>query len=42
MPELLMRATLAGFPKTKTLQDGNHFPRLEDWEPAHIQPTVTV
>ena len=42
MPELLMRATLAGFCKAETLQNGNYFPRLEDWELAPTQPTVTV
>ena len=42
MPKLLMRAALAILRKSQVFQNGNDFSRLENWNSAHIQLTVTV
>ena len=42
MPKLLMRSALADFGKTQSIQNGYDFARFENWDLAHIQPTVTV
>jgi hypothetical protein len=40
--ELLVRTSLSNFDETKSLEQRDHLPRLEDWKFRHDQATRTV